>query len=94
MTVPVRRAGQHELVLTSLQGYVTTTYAHLIRAFGEPHDRDVAGKIRVQWRLRFADGTVASVYDWKTSEPIDEVTEWNVGGSSPHAVRRVQEVLR
>ena len=78
---------------TSLQGYVTTTYAQLAKTFGQPYDYG-DGKTRAEWDIVFEDGTVATVYDWKCYEPIEDVAEWNIGGHDGRAVELVKAVLR
>ena len=48
---------------TSLVGYVTTTYATLVKELGEPHtDFD---KSTAHWNIQAPDGTVATIYDYK-----------------------------
>lgn len=69
---------------TSLRGYVTTTRRVLEEAFGEPVFFGEGDKVTVEWMIRFEDGSVATVYDWKRYEEgtpdMDEVLEWNIGG--------------
>jgi hypothetical protein len=93
MTTPrhkARRAPITEAWGTSLQGYVETAYHNLVEAFGEP---DPGGdKVRVEWTLRFGP-TIVTIYDWKTTGPIEQVTRWNVGGSSHGAVVEVARAL-
>tara|TARA_R110000868_G_scaffold103681_5_gene285343 strand:+ start:1199 stop:1492 length:294 start_codon:yes stop_codon:yes gene_type:complete len=76
---------------TSLIGYVTTTYATLVKKLGEPQtDGD---KTTAEWCLEFKDGTVATIYDWKLSEtPLGEY-DWHVGGIGVRALEKVQAFL-
>jgi len=63
-----------------LQGYCTTTFAHLVAILGRPHFLK-GDKTNVEWAYRCQDGTTFSVYDWKQpSTPIDEY-RWHIGGS-------------
>ena len=82
---------------TSLQGYTQTTLRQLIEVFGEPEQYGEGDKVTVEWCLKFEDGTVASIYDWKRYElgtpELDEIYEWHIGGSSDAAVYAVQEQL-
>lgn len=79
---------------TSLQGYLTTSFYQLKKSFGEPDDDGGDGKTRANWCLKFADGTVATIYDWKCyGTPVEEVREWNIGGVNTLAVERVMEAL-
>jgi hypothetical protein len=82
-----------ELDMSSLQGYVNTTYAKLIDVFGEPN-RYSDGKVTCEWNIKFADGTIASIYDYKEDEtPLDQYN-WHVGGFNADAVKRVSETLQ
>lgn len=64
---------------TSLQGYIEASYWELVDAFGDPEPGD-GYKTQAEWCLRFEDGTVVSVYDWKQSVKPQDVKKWNVGG--------------
>jgi len=80
---------------TSLQGYVVTTFAELVKTFGAPtYGPDEAsgdGKVSCEWCLTFDDGTVATIYDYKEdSTPMGEYS-WHIGGTSIDAVNRVLE---
>lgn len=79
---------------TYLQGHIKATYAMLREVFGEP-DRLDDSKVRVEWAFRFCDqngrDVIAAIYDWKRyDEPLEEVTEWNIGGYKPEAVDVVE----
>jgi hypothetical protein len=72
---------------------ISATYEELVRTFGEPGCGD-GYKTRVEWDIQFADGTLASVYDWKSPEDeVEDVEDWNVGGFSVMAVRSVEAAL-
>ena len=77
---------------TSLQGHIVTTYFELVEKFGEP-DFIGGDKITAEWALEFADGTVATIYDWKYGDTPMYKTEWNIGGKTKEAVYRVYEVM-
>lgn len=83
--------------MTHLQGYVFTTYAQLEAILGKPTDGpdvNLDDKVTCQWILEFEDGTVATIYDWKTySGTPRRGYEWHVGGKSARAVRLVEEML-
>jgi hypothetical protein len=77
---------------THLQGYVNTTYADLVKLFGQPTFTD-GDKTNSEWGLKFEDGTVATIYDYKMPmTPVDEY-EWHIGGLSKKAVHRVCAAL-
>lgn len=73
---------------TFLQGYLNARYEDLVRAFGEPKQQD-GYKVQVQWVLKFSDGTVATIYDWKEGCPPKYVREWHIGGFNKKAVNHV-----
>ncbi len=79
-----------------LQGKVYTTYADLVGCFGEPQGAFDDYKQTCCWDIKFADGVVATIYDWKTgmSTPPQEPYNWHIGGfSGTGVVSRVQECL-
>ena len=82
---------------TFLQGYIETTKADLIRVFGSPDEFGDGGKVTIEWGIRFEDGTIATVYDWKRYElgtpADDELMTYNVGGLTPRAVKLVKRAL-
>ena len=76
---------------TSLKGYVRATYEEMREAFGIAH-RGHDGKTRANWVIDFG-GTIATVYDWKRSEPLYQVRTWNIGGHDPIVVDLVREEI-
>ena len=89
---------------TYLQGYIKATYEQLLNTFGPPHmDQCDNYKTDVEWAFEFADGTVATLYNWKNGKnylgeaeglELDAITEWHVGGFSEKAVAKLLEKLR
>ena len=76
---------------TSLQGYMPAYLHQLIEVFGEP---EYGGdKTTVEWALEFEDGTVATIYDWKTYETPLGTYAWHIGGHDYMAVERVYEAM-
>jgi len=58
----------------------------------KPEDDD---KIRVEWDIKFQDGEVATIYDWKEYKRAPEdVTDWHIGGRSFEVVQRVYDILK
>ena len=84
---------------SSLQGYVTTTRSALIETFGMPtftSDEEYE-KVTTEWIIKFEDGTIATIYDWKRYEDApeaDEVLEYHIGGNSSAAVNAVSDALK
>lgn len=75
---------------TSLQGEIVTTYAELCQIFGQPNygpDADM-DKTTCEWALQFEDGTVATIYDWKTRYTPRGDYSWHIGGDSGFGKRR------
>lgn len=89
-----------EFQCTWLQGETTATYKELTSLFGKPHDGD-GYKVDAEWRIKFEDGTLATIYNWKDGKnycgedgtPTEQITEWHIGGTSRAAVDRVQITL-
>jgi hypothetical protein len=83
---------------TSLQGYMTTTRRELTETFGEPLSYGEGDKVTIEWCLRFEDGTIATIYDWKryeAGEPaMDEIFEYNIGGNNSNAVNAVAKKMK
>jgi len=82
---------------TSLQGYVETTKADLVRVFGSPDEFGEGDKVTIEWGIRFDDQTIATIYDWKRYElgtpEDDELMTYNVGGLTHRAVELVALAL-
>jgi hypothetical protein len=64
----------------SYQGTHMTTYDDLVKAFGQPTQKGDGEKTTVEWVIKFNDGTVATIYDWKYGHTPKDFTEWNIGG--------------
>lgn len=83
---------------TSLQGYVETTKAELVSVFGDPITYEDGDKVTIEWGIRFEDGTIATIYDWKRYEKgtpkDDELMTYNVGGLTPRAVELVNLAIK
>ena len=86
---------------TCLQGYIDTTYATLVKTFGEPHNDGDGYKVDAEWCLKFEDGTVATIYNYKDGKNYNgkagkatkNITEWHIGGHSKKAVECVTETV-
>ena len=84
---------------TCLQGYVTAQYKHLRGLLGKSHESD-GFKVDWEWDIEFEDGTVATIYNWKSGPNYGydtvgpgQITEWNVGGFHQQAVENVKKSL-
>ena len=78
--------------MTGLRGYVDTNYYELCEIFGLPDSGPNADldKTTCEWRLKFEDGTVASIYDYKTNRTPMMGYAWHVGGYDDGALELVQ----
>lgn len=75
-----------------LQGYVFTTYDELVKTFGEPHCFD-GDKTTVEWMLKFDNGDVVTIYDYKEWETPKHLYQWHIGGFNKNAKRLVIKAL-
>lgn len=101
MKTKIEIVAYHE-TSTWLQGHVYTTYARLVEVLGEPVNDGDGYKTDAQWSLVFPDGVIATVYNWKNGrnylgadgDAVEDITEWNVGGTHQEVVDRVNELVR
>ena len=77
---------------TSLQGFITCSYDTLCEVFGEPIGGD-GHKTRAEWEGKTSDGTVFTIYDWKESQPIGDVTNWHIGGRDTKSVQAIHDIV-
>lgn len=86
---------QHRVSLggTLMVGTIQAQLCQLTRAFGQPMSNDP--RVAAEWRLRFEDGLVASIYCWNQELPGQtEVITWRIGGAGQFMVARVHEAFR
>lgn len=89
---------------THLQGYCQegTGYARLVELFGEPTTGDEY-KVDAEWNIEFADGMVATIYNYKSGKNYcgDEGMEvkdmtgsnWHIGGNDKEVVERINDLI-
>jgi len=84
---------------TSLVGYITCNYEHIVKVFGEPSEGD-GYKVDAEWDIKWNDGTVSTIYNWKNGNNYNEdgtrtesIVEWNVGGKESKALEYVLTYL-
>ena len=83
---------------SSYKGEITTTYAKLVELFGEPSKNSGDGKVDVNWKIEFENGTVANIYNWKNgvkygNSDIESITEWTIGGYKSECVNLIKELI-
>jgi len=76
---------------TSLQGYLNTTYAELVKRFGEPHER-YGDKTEAEWFFDTPAG-VATLYDYKNCMGAETETNWHIGGHSQDVLVHFREAF-
>lgn len=81
---------------TSLIGCVNISFDNLVEVFGKPNFDSLSGddKVRIEWSIKFKDGTVATIYDWKNYGRSNDWVkknekEWHIGGKSEKAFTNV-----
>lgn len=90
--------GECNVDYTHLKGKVKITYADLIERIGEPtfsaKDGDeLDDKARAVWHFKSMEGDVATLYDYKETEPIEDVELWQIGGHDVWALQIMEDVL-
>ena len=91
----------NEIIGTSLQGYVESSFDNLVHFLGAPHYRKGHDKIDAEWRLKFADGTIATVYNYKDGTnylnekgmAVEDITNWHIGGFSKKAYFKISDLV-
>lgn len=86
---------------TSLVGRINTTYDKLVEIFGIPLDGD-GHKSDSEWEIQFSDGNVATIYNYKNGinyngsdgTPVEEITDWHIGGYDIVVVEMVKNELK
>jgi hypothetical protein len=86
--------------MTSLQGYITTTYAKLVEKYGEPL-KDDGYKSDAEWIIEWEDGAIGTIYNWKNGKnylgnrgsEVEDITDWNIGGHKGTVVKRIRDDL-
>ena len=95
------RADSNDANGTHLQGYVQVTYRELTDVFGRPHSDGDGYKVDAEWMIKFPDGEVATIYNWKNGPnycgdegiPTRDITTWHIGGNKREVTKRVAELL-
>jgi hypothetical protein len=85
---------------TCLQGEVDASYQELCDLFGAPTGGD-GYKVDAEWYVKFDDGTIATIYNWKNGKNyegenglnVEDIRDWHVGGFTGKAPKRVQIAL-
>jgi len=84
------------------QGEMFAKYHRLVELFGQPHDFFDDYKCDAEWYVEFDDGVIATIYNWKNGRNycgfdaphVEDIVEWNIGGFSIEAARRIQQLCK
>lgn len=88
------KANRGDSFLTSYQGDCNTTYSRLVEVFGQPHYTDSGdGKVTAEWVIKFANGQVATIYDYKMGSTPKGQYAWHVGGKGRQIVKLVNQLV-
>lgn len=79
--------------MTGFLGEVNTTYARLVELFGQPLSGSGDGKVNSEWIIKFANGEVATIYDWKMPETPTDDYDWHIGGHKRWVVAQVAALV-
>lgn len=84
-------------------GQIECNYQTLVDVFGPPLKEGFDDyKSDAEWDIRFEDGSIASIYNWKngvnylgsSGQPTASITIWNIGGRDGHAVDRIKQAIK
>ena len=86
------------VVGTYLQGLIEASYWDIVEALGVPIDGD-GYKVDWEWNLKFDDGLVATVYNYKSGPNYgydrkpEDIPTWHIGGDRLEVVDRIKNIL-
>jgi len=80
-----RKATNDEATGTYQTGALYTDYHKIVNVFGEPEEI-ISDKTQVEWILKFEDGTIATVYDYRAIAIPEKNKDWYIGGKNIKSV--------
>lgn len=87
---------REEIRGTRRQGYVTTSYHHLVDLFGDPMQGD-GRKIDMQWIIG-TDAGIGTIYNYtplyERTASVENLTHWNVGGKNKATYRTIVKIVQ
>jgi hypothetical protein len=86
---------------TSLVGSIDISFYDIMEKLGESSEDYDDGKSDAEWTILFADGSVATIYNYKDGRnyngaeglETDEITDWHIGGKDKSVVAKVYCIL-
>ncbi|MBC8427839.1 MAG: hypothetical protein H8D94_00045 [Candidatus Pelagibacter sp.] len=90
-----------ETIGTHLQGYINTDYNRLVELFGKPSEFIDGYKTDVEWAIKFEDGTISTIYNWKNGKNylgndglnVSDMDEFNVGGFDINSLINIKDLI-
>ena len=88
--LPFTRALPMAACGTSLISTMQANYSDLVKCFGLPDKvNEISDKVSAEWVLSFIDGSIVTIYDWKTSKgycgasgvDYQDNIHWHIGGT-------------
>lgn len=85
---------------TSLWGYINISYQDIVEKLGNPTKSD-GYKVDAEWIIRFEDGAVATIYNYKDGKnylgrrgkSVEKITDWHIGGKDNTVVAKVWKIF-
>lgn len=80
---------------TCLQGYLYCHYNDIVKIYGPPLLVD--DKSDVEWVIKWEDGLVGTIYNWKNGKnylgndglKVEDINEWHIGGKTKIVKTRI-----
>ena len=78
---------------TILLGYLTSSYEMLCEKLGDPNRRPSGdGKVTCGWIIEFEDGSIGTIYEWKTGGTPTKQYDWHVGGRGTNILEKISKL--
>lgn len=74
-------------------GQIDLSFLDIVRKLGPASAKSPDGKVKARWIIKFEDGTIASLYDWKSGTSIKDLSNWRIGGHSYLAMYYVYQIF-
>lgn len=88
---------------TCLLGEIDLSYDEIVALLGEPTSGGDGYKVDAEWNLEFEDGTIATLYNYKSGpnynqdgSDVRDIRDWHIGGrfdGPTHAVKYVNDLF-
>ena len=86
--------------ITSLVGYINTSYYQLVKKLGPPSTKGDHYKVDAEWLLIIDDMPV-TIYNYKTGmnylgdrgKSVNEIRDWHIGSRSKKAVKLIKKIF-